>query len=96
MDKTLINLNHCRHYGIPMCDNPHDNNRDLCIEINDDLFIPMGMDGSTCVFIYILPTQCEIQVCKRVVILHEIYYDTSAVHFNVSSVYKYNRYELYA
>ena len=74
----------------------NDNHRDLGIEINDDLFIPMGMDGRTCVFSYILPTQCEIQVCNRVVILHEIYYDTSEVHFNVSSVYKYNRYELYA
>ena len=61
-----------------------------------DIFIPMGMDGRTCGFSSICPTQYYMQVCKKVVVYHYIYWDTSAVHFNVSLEDKDNRYELYA
>ena len=61
-----------------------------------EILISMGMDGKTCGFISICPTQDEMQVCKRVVVSHYIYWDTSAVHFNVSLEEKDNRYELYA
>ena len=36
-----------------------------------DIFIPMGMDGRTCGFISIYPTQDYMQVCKRVVVYHD-------------------------
>ena len=56
MDKTLIKPNQCRHYSIHMCNNLTDNYRELGIKIDDDLFISMVMDGSTCGFISRLPT----------------------------------------
>ena len=77
-----------------MCNDPADNNRELVTEIDDGLFIPMGMDGSTCRFSSRCHTQNETQVYKRVVISHETDWDPSTVHFNVSLVEMENRYEL--
>ena len=48
MDKSLINPNQCRHYGIQVCDNLTDNHRDIGLLIDDNLFIPMNTAGNTC------------------------------------------------
>ena len=95
MNNILINPNQCRHYSIPVFDNPTNNYRELGIEINDDLFIPTGMDISNCRFSYRCPTQDDIQVCKRIVVSHDMGWDTLVVHINVSLVDKNNSYELY-
>ena len=71
MDKSLINTNQCRNDGIPVCDDPMDKYRELRLAIDDNLFIPMDMDGSTCGFSSRRPTQDEMQVCKRFFVSHE-------------------------
>ena len=95
MNKTLINPNQCSHYNIPVCKDPTYNYIELGIEINDDLFTPMGMDGRTCIFKSRCTTQDYMQVYKRVLASREIYWDPSTVHYNLLLVENYNRYELY-
>ena len=51
MEKTLINPNQYRYFGIPICDDPTDQHRLLGIEAYFNTHIPMSMVGSTCVFI---------------------------------------------
>lgn len=96
MDKSLINPNQCRHYRIPVCDDPTDQYRILRLAIDDNLFIPMGMDGTTCGFDSRCPTLEEMDSCKRVIVSHETDWDPSTVHFNVSSVEKENKYAVHA
>ena len=43
MEKSLINPNQCREFGIQICDNPTDPHRNLVIEASEELFIPMTM-----------------------------------------------------
>ena len=44
MQRSLINPNQCRAFGIKICDDPTDPHRDLGIELDDNNFIPMA-DG---------------------------------------------------
>ena len=48
MDKSLINPNQCRKFGIKICDDPADPHRILGIESSEDLFVPITMEGSNC------------------------------------------------
>ena len=60
MEKSLINPNQCRAYGIPICDDPMDPHRELGMNIDDDLFIPLVMNGSTCGLTTRCPTDDEL------------------------------------
>ena len=95
MDETLINPKQCSHYGIPAFNNLHNKHREFGIENDDDLFIPMVMNWRTCGFSSRCPTKDEMKVCKGFVVYHYKEWYSSLVHFNVSSLKKDNRYELY-
>ena len=71
MDKSLINTNKCRQCGIPVCNDPTDKYRKLRLEIDDNLFIPMDMDGTTCGFDSRCKTMEEMESCKRIIVSHE-------------------------
>ena len=45
MEKSLINPNQCRKFGIQICNDLTDPHRKLGIEASEDLFIPMKMEG---------------------------------------------------
>ena len=47
MEKSLINPNQWRKFGIQICDDPTDTHRNLEIKSSEDLFIPMTMAGAT-------------------------------------------------
>ena len=47
---SLINPNQCRSYGISLCDDPTDPNRDIGMELPDNLFLPFKMRGTTSYF----------------------------------------------
>ena len=95
MYKSLINPNQCRNYGIPVCNNPTDKYLELRLAIDDNLFILMGMDGTTCGFDSGCPTLEDMDSCKQITVSHETDCDPSTVHFNVSSVEKENRYTVH-
>jgi hypothetical protein len=46
LDHSLINPNQVRAYGIPFWDNPYDDARPLCIEVDNDLHIPLRAVGT--------------------------------------------------
>ena len=64
MDRSLINPNQCRHYGIPICDDPTDPHRNLGIQLNDNLFLPLQMKGTTCYFVSRCPLIRELESCQ--------------------------------
>ena len=51
-----INPNQCRHYGILFYDYPKDKYLDLVLLNDDNFFILMGMEGTTCGFDSRYPT----------------------------------------
>ena len=68
LDHTLVNPNQIRHYGINFRDNPYDPMRDLSIEVNDELTIPLNTSGTKVQFVSRTPTQEELETCPRVVL----------------------------
>ena len=86
MYKSLINPNKCIHYGIPVCDDPTNNYHDLGLSIYDNLFVLMGMDGTTCGFDSRCTTLEEMASCKRITVSHKTGWNTSTIHLNVSLV----------
>ena len=65
MSHSLINPNQLRHYGIQVCDDPTDPSRQLGISLDDGYFIPMVMNGSTCIFQSRCPTNEELETCSK-------------------------------
>lgn len=92
MDRTLLNPNQCRSYGVDVCDNPTDPHRPLGIQVSDDCFVPMKMFGSTCGFISRCPSDDEMDGPFRWFTLSdETHWDPTSVtfptvHRNVASV----------
>ena len=51
MEKTLINPNQCRYFGITICNDPTDQHKPLGIEAYSNTHISMLTVGCSCVFI---------------------------------------------
>ena len=66
--KTLINLNQCQYFGIPICYDPTNQHRSLPIEAYFITHIPMLMVESTYKFITQYPIDCEIDTCQLITI----------------------------
>lgn len=82
MDKTLINPNQCRHFGVEICDDPMDPYRKLGITIDEDTFIPLGMEGSTCGFVTRCPSLDEMDTCRHFYLSDEEIWDPHTVCFD--------------
>ena len=95
MENILINSNQCRNYGIPFFDDPTDNYCDIGLAIDENLFIPMGMEGTTCGFDSRFPTLDEMGSCKRITVSQKNDWYQSTVYCHVSLVEKENRYTVY-
>ena len=63
MDRSLINPNQVRLYGISLCDDPMDPHRELSIQLGDGYEIPMNMNGTICGFTSRCPTNEEMESC---------------------------------
>ena len=85
MDKSLINPNQVRYYGLQLCDDPTDPNRSLGIELNDEYRIPMTMNGTICGFISRCPSNHELESCRTFILSDDQTWDPNEVKF-VSSV----------
>ena len=86
-NKSLLNPNQCRSFGISLCDDPTDTHRDLGIyDPSSDLMIPMTMKGSICSLMTRCPTYDELDNCTHIFLSDEHNWSTDAVTFNVSSL----------
>ena len=84
MDRSLINPNQIRAFGVAVCDDPTDPHRPLGIDFGD-MSIPMKMNGSICYFTSRSPTDAEIDSCRRFQISDEHSWDPTSEIF-ISSV----------
>ena len=63
LNHSLINPNQCRSYGISVCDDPTDQNRDIGMELPENYFLPFRMRGTTCYFESRSPNIEELELC---------------------------------
>jgi len=68
LNHSLINPNQCRSYGISVCDDPTDPNRDIGMELPANYFLPFRMRGTTCLLEVIL----RILRLKRLLTVHHV------------------------
>ncbi len=80
MQHSLINPNQVRAYGVSLCDDPMDPNRQLGMMVQDT-FIPFTMAGTTCSFATRTPTSWELDNCPHLEITSNSEWNPCAPHF---------------
>ena len=85
MNRSLINPNQCRAFGISVCDDPTDPHRSLGFH-TDTITIPFSMDGSIASTKTRCPTQEELDTCPHIVLSDEDHWDPTNVTFGIHSV----------
>ncbi len=70
LDHSLINPNQIRHHGIPVFDNPYnqDSDREMGMVVSDTCCIPFASEGSTIYFTSSYPTNEEMELYPHIVI----------------------------
>jgi len=86
MDKTLINPNQVRSFGILLCDDPTDPYRNLGMQLDENTFLPMTMDGTTCGLMTRYPTDEELESYRIFTISDQQTWNPSQVTFQVSAM----------
>ena len=84
MDRSLLNPNQLRAFGVPVCDDPTDKYRPLGIDLGD-IHLPMTMEGSICGFSSRCPTDDELESCARFQISDEHSWDPTSEIFIASA-----------
>ena len=64
MNKTLLNPNQLRAFGISICDDPTDEHRSLGIQLDPNTHLPLYMNGSICGLMTWSPTNEELESCR--------------------------------
>mmetsp|Transcript_14474 Transcript_14474/g.27238 ORF Transcript_14474/g.27238 Transcript_14474/m.27238 type:complete len:168 (-) Transcript_14474:1387-1890(-) len=64
MNKTLLNPNQFRAFGISICDDPTDEQRPLGIQLDSNTHLPLYMNGSICSLMTLSPTNEELESCR--------------------------------
>lgn len=85
MNKSLINPNQCRAFGIPTCDDPTDPYRKLGFEVERHR-IPFDMRGTTACFDSRRPTPEELDTCPMFTMSDPDYWDPHNIQFNIADV----------
>ena len=70
MEKSLINPNQCRDFGVQVCHDPTDPNRKLGYYPEVE-FMPMTMVGSTATIMTSYPTDLQMDTCEHIVVISE-------------------------
>ena len=66
MEKSLINPNQCRKFGIQICNDPTHPHRNMGIEASEDLFLPITIEGSTCGLVTHPHTDNKLCECQKI------------------------------
>ena len=80
MDKSLINPNQCRSFGVQCVDDPTDPTRRLGF-YSDDTYLPLRMEGTNCLANAFCPSDQELQQYPWVYMSDEIVWDPSNVNY---------------
>lgn len=81
MDKSLINPNQCRSFGVGVCDDPTDPYRQLGF-YHDDEYFPIRMDGSTALLYTRCPTRQELDECRKFYLSDPDFWDPTNVTYS--------------
>ena len=73
MEKSQINPNQCRKFGIKICNDPTDPHIKMGIEVSEYLFIPMAMEVSTCAITTHPHNKNYLHDCQRILVLDAFY-----------------------
>ncbi len=97
MGKSLLNPNQCRAYGISLCDDPTDPHRDIGIYAKEeDVYIPMQMNGSFCSLMTRCPTLDELERCRKVCLSSEEHWDPNSNPFGLDPGHRNHQYDEFA
>jgi len=81
LNHSLINPNQCRSYGISVCDDPTDQNRDISMELPENYFLPFQMRGTTYCFESRSPDIDELDSCRTFQVSDANHWDPTDVMF---------------
>ena len=82
MDRSLINPNQCRSYGISLCDDPTDPHRTLGFQTNT-LNIPLFMEGTIATMSTRCPSLEELESCQYIYLSDQEIWHPSNVNFKI-------------
>ena len=68
MEKSLINPNQCRKFGIQICNDPTNPHKNLGTDSSEELFFPTTIEGSTCGIITHPSYDNELHNCRRILL----------------------------
>jgi hypothetical protein len=83
---SLINPNQLRFGGTPVWDNAFDMNHDLSIECENDLIIPLQLDGTKTMFNTRAPTNIELDSCEHVHLTSKREWEPATVNLQIQSL----------
>ena len=81
MDKSLINPNQCRSFGVGVCDDPTDPHRELGL-FHDDEYFPLSMAGTIAAMSTRCPTRQELDECRKFYLSDPDFWDPDNVQFH--------------
>ena len=81
MDKSLINPNQSRAYGIGVCDDPTDPYRQIGF-FHDDDFFPLHMQGTTATINTRSPTRKELDECRKLFMSDPDFWDPTVIIYD--------------
>jgi hypothetical protein len=84
---SLINPNQLRSSGTPVWDNIFDPNHDISIECEENLTIPLKMEGTKTLFISRSPTDQELNECPHIHITSTNEWNPSSVKLDIQSIH---------
>ena len=85
LDRSLINPNQCRAFGISLCDDPTDPHRALGFH-TDEVLIELKMNGTIATMLTHCPSQEELDTCPFIFLSDEDSWDPTKVNFQINSI----------
>ena len=93
IQRSLINPNQFRSYGISVCNYPTGGNQYLVIDM-EEYFVPIGMKVTTCTFTTRYHTDEEFQQFYQILLSNQYHWDPSAKIFHISVMQEQIRYSV--
>ena len=85
IDRSLVNPNQCRAFGISLCDDPTDTHRALGFH-TDKVLIELFMKGTIATMRTHCPSQEELDTCPFIYLSDENSWDPNKVTFQINSM----------
>ena len=85
LDRSLINPNQCRAFGISLCDDPTDPHRSLGFH-TEKVLVELYMNGTIATMLTHCPSQEELDTCPFIYLSDQDSWDPTKVNFQINSI----------